>query len=45
MRWGKTIEAIFSLSPMPDRIPSWKKFCGLDDLPRRPRWLLEEESP
>ena len=42
---GKPIDAIGRLSPMPDRPPSWKKFCGLEDLPRRPRWLLEEESP
>ena len=42
---GKTIEAIGRLSPMPDRPPSWKKFCGLEELPARPRWLFEEERP
>jgi hypothetical protein len=42
---GKAIEAIGRLSPVPDQPPSWKKFCGLEDLPRRPRWLLEEETP
>jgi hypothetical protein len=42
---GKPIEAIGRLSPMPDEVPSWKKFCGLDELPRRPRWVFEEESP
>ena len=42
---GKPIESIGRLGPMPDRPPSWKKFCGLEDLPRRPRWLFEEESP
>ena len=42
---GKSLEAIGRLMPMPDRIPSWKKYCGLEDLPRRPRWVLEEESP
>lgn len=42
---GRQIESIGRLSPMPDRPPSWKKFCGLEDLPRRPRWLFEEERP
>jgi hypothetical protein len=42
---GKSIESIGRLSPMPDRPPSWKKICGLEDLPRRPRWLFEEERP
>lgn len=42
---GKPIEAIGRLGPMPDQPPSWKRFCGLQDLARRPRWLLEEESP
>lgn len=42
---GKPIESIGRLAPMPDRPPSWKKFCGLEDLPRRPRWLFEEERP
>ena len=42
---GKRIEAIGRLGPMPDEPPSWKKFCRLEDLPRRPRWLFEEEKP
>ena len=42
---GKPIESIGRLGPMPDRPPSWKKICGLEDLPRRPRWLFEEERP
>lgn len=42
---GHQIEAIGRLRPMPDRPPSWKKFCGLEELSRRPRWLLEEERP
>ena len=42
---GKPIEAIGRLGPMPDRPPSWKNICGLEDLPRRPRWLFEEERP
>jgi hypothetical protein len=42
---GKPIEAIGRLGPMPDQPPSWKNICGLEDLPRRPRWLFEEENP
>ena len=42
---GKLLEAIGRLTPMPSQVPSWKKYCGLDELPRRPRWVLEEERP
>ena len=42
---GKPIESIGRLGPMPDRPPSWKNVCGLEELRRRPRWLFEEEKP
>lgn len=42
---GKTLEAIGRLMPLPKEIPTWKKYCGLEKLSPRPRWVLVEESP
>jgi hypothetical protein len=42
---GKPIEAMGRMTQMPSRIPAWKKYCGLDDLSARPRWVFEEEHP
>lgn len=42
---GKPIEAIGRLSQMPDKIPAWKRYCGLEKLQQRPRWVFEEEYP
>ena len=39
------LATIGRLGPMPDRPPSWKNIGGLEELPRRPRWLFEEERP
>jgi hypothetical protein len=42
---GKIIEAVGRLTQMPHRIPTWKKYCGLEKLSPRPRWVFEEERP
>lgn len=42
---GKPIEAMGRLMQMRDKHPAWKKYCGLEELSPRPRWLFEEEGP
>lgn len=42
---GKPIEAIGRLMRMQDNHPAWKKYCGLEELSPKPRWLFEEERP
>src|SRR5205807_4718158 len=39
---GKTIEFTGDLKQMPIQIPSWKKYCGLEKLSRRPYWVFED---
>jgi uncharacterized membrane protein len=41
----KPIEAMGRLTQMPNRVASWKKYCGLEKLSPRPRWVFEEEHP
>lgn len=42
---GKPLETIGRLMQMRDRHPTWKKYCGLEELSPQPRWLFEEETP
>ena len=42
---GKPIEVMGRLTQMPSRIPAWKKYCGLEELSPRPRWVFEEQQP
>lgn len=42
---GKPVEAMGRLTQMPQRVPAWKKYCGLEKLSPRPRWVFEEEHP
>jgi hypothetical protein len=42
---GKPIEVMGRLTQMPSRIPAWKKYCGLEELSPRPRWVFEEQLP
>ena len=39
---GKTVEFTGRLKQMPSQIPSWKKYCGLEKLSRRPYWVFED---
>jgi hypothetical protein len=42
---AKPIEVMGRLTQMPSRIPAWKKYCGLEELSPRPRWVFEEQLP
>lgn len=42
---GKSIEVLGRLMYLPNSIPKWKKYCGLENLAPRPRWAFEEEKP
>lgn len=42
---GKPIEAMGRLTQMPNKVPTWKKYCGLEKLSTRPRWVFVEERP
>ena len=42
---GKSIEFTGRLKQMPTRIPSWKKYCGIEKLSPRPFWVFEEIGP
>ena len=42
---GKPIGALGRRTQMPNRIPAWKKYCGLERLSPKPRWVFEEERP
>lgn len=42
---GKPIEAMGRLTQMPDKVPAWKKYCGLEKISPRPFWVFVEEHP
>lgn len=43
-RAGQRIEVVGRLNAMPDTLPEWKWYCGLDKLATRPRWSLDVEG-